>query len=49
MCVGGAVIYGCPMIKRLSWHVVSGESGGWMNNVQVSPESQITVSGTANF
>ena len=49
VCVGGAVIYGCPMIKRLSWHVVSGESGGWMYNVQLSPESQITVSGTANF
>ena len=27
LCVGG-VICGCPMIKRLSWHVVSGESGG---------------------
>lgn len=48
MCVGG-LFYGCPMIKRLSRHLVSGESGGWMSNIRVSLESQITVSCTADF
>lgn len=50
MCVcGGGVFYGCPVVKSLSWHLVSGESGGWMSNIQVSLESQITVSCTADF
>lgn len=49
VCVCGGVFYGCPVVKSLSWHLVSGESGGWMSNIQVSLESQITVSCTADF